>query len=190
MLLHTFSYHKTTIISLKNKKSETWSGPPSIVKKQLVSLKNRFRIAKATFPRIAKKIFPALFQKAWPPQGGVASAVAKGELVLGMVTKRFGRRHAHLSRDERKMERLFEYGEFDEERDVIYQRDRLGRIRREYFPRIHPLERYREKKFQARYRLSKNTAAALADDFGGSEYATCGRAWGGGIPHRDRVSTE
>lgn len=86
------------------------------------------------------------------------------------------------------MDRLLEHREFDAEGAIVHRRDRLGRIRREYYPRIHPLERYREKKFQARYRLSKNVAAALADDFGNSQYATCGRAWGGGISHRDRVS--
>lgn len=86
------------------------------------------------------------------------------------------------------MERVHGPGEFDVEGDIVHERDRLGRIRREYYPQIHPLERYREKKFQARYRLSKNMAAYLADDFGESKYAMCGRPWGGGISHRDRVS--
>lgn len=65
--------------------------------------------------------------------------------------------------------------------------DALGRLRREYFPRIHPFERYREDKFQARYRLTKELAGALADHFGQSEFATSGRPMGGGMSHRDRV---
>lgn len=87
------------------------------------------------------------------------------------------------------MDVVLRHEEFDEnEQQRIVERDRLGRVMREYFPRIHPLERYSETKFQARYRLTRNMAAALADVFGRSEFATSGRQWGGGLTHRDRVS--
>lgn len=86
------------------------------------------------------------------------------------------------------MERLQTYREFEENDVDEPARDALGRRRREFFNRIHPFDRYSEVKFQARYRLSKNLAAALADDFGNSGYSNSGRPDGGGLSHRDRVS--
>lgn len=71
--------------------------------------------------------------------------------------------------------------------EIVIERDVLGRRRREYFDRIQPFERYREDKFQARYRLTKEIAGELADDFGQSDFATSGRPMGGGLSHRDRV---
>ena len=86
------------------------------------------------------------------------------------------------------MEYLGNYREFLPENEADIQRDVLGRYRREYYPRVHPFEWYREAKFVSRYRLSKNIAAALADEFGRSEFATSGRSAGGGLSHRDRVN--
>ena len=67
-------------------------------------------------------------------------------------------------------------------------RDAIGRLPREYYDRIHPFERYTDAKFLARYRLTKELAGRLADDFGESAFATFGRSRGGGLSHRDRVS--
>lgn len=86
-----------------------------------------------------------------------------------------------------KMERLLAHNEYNDVENLNIAYDTLGRLRRQYYPRIHPLERYTEKKFQARYRLTKNIAAAMADDFGLSEHSTAGLPGGGAISHRDRV---
>lgn len=87
------------------------------------------------------------------------------------------------------MDLVLQHDEFDEdENNRFIPRDRIGRVIREFYPRIRPFERYSEKKFQARYRLTRNMAAAMGDEFSRSEFATNGRQWGGGMSHRDRVS--
>ena len=68
------------------------------------------------------------------------------------------------------------------------ERDVLGRLRREYYERIHPFERYTDAKFIARYRINKVLAAELADEFGQSDFATRGTLSGGGLSHHDQVS--
>lgn len=67
---------------------------------------------------------------------------------------------------------------------------RRGGRRREYFPRISPLERYHvEEKFRRRYRLSKECVRQLAEDFGNSRFALQGYRSGGGLSHDERVIT-
>lgn len=87
-----------------------------------------------------------------------------------------------------RMEALPQNEEDNENEQAQEERDALGRLRREYFPRVHPFIRYTGKKFQARYRLTKELAGALADFYGESEYAPWGMPMGGGLSHRDRVS--
>lgn len=61
--------------------------------------------------------------------------------------------------------------------------------RREYFPRVNPLERFhREEKFRRRYRLDKESVRQLAADFGNSDFAGRGLGSGGGISNEERVS--
>lgn len=93
---------------------------------------------------------------------------------------------------ERNVERDADEDEGDGDEQYEFElnpgRDMVGRMRREYFPRIHPFLRYHEAKFQARYRLSKEIARNLADEFGRSQYATWGMPMGGGLSHQDRVT--
>lgn len=85
------------------------------------------------------------------------------------------------------MERLLNHREFPNADDGGQRLDSLGRRPREYFARVHPFQRYSDRKFQARYRVTKNIAAVLADDFGASDFANSGRPDGGGLSHRDQV---
>jgi hypothetical protein len=68
----------------------------------------------------------------------------------------------------------------DEPRD----RDALGRRRREYFPRVHPMERYNDAKFQSRYRLPKELVRGLSARFAASPYHNSSYS---GLPAEDRV---
>lgn len=57
--------------------------------------------------------------------------------------------------------------------------------------RKDPFEEYkRESDFRRRYRLSKATVQALADEFGQSLWATKGTRKGKGLSHRERVSMQ
>ena len=56
------------------------------------------------------------------------------------------------------------------------------------FPRVHPLERYNDGKFLARYRLDKAFVQEFARHFGASEFCPVkGMPQGDGIPIVDRV---
>ena len=65
-------------------------------------------------------------------------------------------------------------------------RDRRGYFKKEYKPRIHPAKHWREDKFKARYRLSRERVLLLSQQYG--EHArTKGTKIGGGLSHFDQV---
>ena len=61
------------------------------------------------------------------------------------------------------------------------------RARREYYPRVNPLQRYNDQKFRRRYRLDKKSVIEIAEDFGRSQFATKGTRHSGGLSHGERV---
>lgn len=69
--------------------------------------------------------------------------------------------------------------------------ERVARARRRktFFPRVHPMLRYDEQKFQERYRLSKAVVEELCIDFEASGFCTTALgSWGGSLGIDDRVS--
>lgn len=71
--------------------------------------------------------------------------------------------------------------------------ERGNRVRRRktYFPRVHPMIRYDEQKFQERYRLPKGVVEQLSVKF--EESGMCSTrlgARGGGLSSDDRVSKQ
>lgn len=70
------------------------------------------------------------------------------------------------------------------------RRGRRGGRRRTkvYYPRVNPMSRYDDKKFIARYRVSKEVVRKLAREFRASGLCSTYSRRGGGLSVEERVS--
>ena len=67
-------------------------------------------------------------------------------------------------------------------------RDRIGRLRKEYLPRHDPVLKWRDEKFIAKYRLSRDRVKILGREFSESGFSrNKGTNVGGGLSHTQQV---
>lgn len=60
---------------------------------------------------------------------------------------------------------------------------------KEYFPRVYPLERYRESVFHSRFRFNKDVVRQLSDMYDSAGFCPVFTDQGGAVRAEDRVST-